>query len=205
MIPSLKINPESKRFLPHGTDNKPLVSTGILFMETWKDIIGYEGLYQVSDLGNVKSLTRNILHRNGTLQPRIGQPLSPSIDGSGYKQVFLQKHGTGKSFKIHKLVLLCFVGSSDLTVDHINEIKTDNRLINLEYVTRRENVSRHYRNKNLTSKYTGVFWDKKLGKFRARISINGKGIHLGCFDSDELASEAYQQALNNLTKLQTTV
>lgn len=163
--------------------------------ETWKDIIGYDGKYQISDYGNVKSIARLVPYSNRLLHESI---LSPGHDGNDYCQVGLSNNGRQKMFKVHKLVMLHFVGQSDLTIDHLDGNKDNNKLDNLEYVTQRENVSRHYKRQSVTSKYTGVFWDKKLGKFRARIFVSRKGEHLGCFVSEELASRAYQIALDKI-------
>ena len=99
------------------------------YEEIWKDVPGHEGLYQVSNLGRVKSL-------------RFGKEriLKPTPDKDGYYQVDLWKGGEGKTNKIHRLVMLAFFGESDLEVNHINGIKTDNRLENLEYCTPSENI-----------------------------------------------------------------
>lgn len=103
--------------------------------EIWKDILGYEGLYQVSNLGNVKSL--NYKH---TGKERI---LKPRPDGHGYYKVALCKNGKVKNFRIHRLVVEAFIGKipKGLVVNHINECPTDNRLENLEICTIRENVN----------------------------------------------------------------
>jgi len=107
-------------------------------MEIWKDIKGYEGLYQVSNLGNVRSLNwRNTGEtRNLYLKPH----------NKGYLQVELA-NGKRKMFTVHKLVAIHFVpGYEDgFVVNHINENKTDNRAENLEWCTFSHNV-RHSQN-----------------------------------------------------------
>jgi len=97
--------------------------------EIWKDIPNYEGLYQMSNLGRVKSL-------------KFGKEkiIKPQENSRGYIQVGLCKEGERKFFKVHRLVMLLFVGASDLQVNHINGIKTDNRLENLEYCTGSQNM-----------------------------------------------------------------
>lgn len=82
--------------------------------------------------GEIFSLNRNIF-------------LKGSYDKDGYVSVCVSKLGKPFLKRKHKLVLETFLGYSDLTVDHLNNVKTDNRLINLEYITRSENVSRSYR------------------------------------------------------------
>jgi len=104
-------------------------------MEEWKDIKGYEGLYQVSNLGRIKSLLfgRELIRK-------------PCIDGWGYAMVGLYKKGVKMRMrKIHRIVMSEFVGDSILDVNHKNGIKTDNRLENLEYCTQSENTIHLYR------------------------------------------------------------
>ena len=101
--------------------------------EIWKDIPSYEGLYQVSNLGRVKSLG-NRYHRHNEIL------LKPKKDKYGYHIVTLYKNSRPKCYSIHRLVMMSFVGKSNLTVNHKNEIKTDNKLDNLEYMTNKDNV-----------------------------------------------------------------
>lgn len=101
--------------------------------EIWKDIKSYKGKYQVSNLGNVYSFKTN----------RI---LKPAVNRHGYKLVGLCKNGKLKSCKPHRLVAESFLPNKDKTlqVNHIDGVKTNNRLDNLEWVTRSENVSHAY-------------------------------------------------------------
>ena len=106
--------------------------------ETWKDIVGYEGLYQVSNLGNVKSLDR-IGFNNRKLKSTT---LRGCRDKDGYYRVNLYGLDHKKKYKpIHRLVYEAFNGviPEDLVVNHKDEIKTNNRLTNLEIITPREN------------------------------------------------------------------
>lgn len=113
--------------------------------EVWKDIIGYEGLYQVSNFGNVKSLGNNFTRKERLLK------LSPQ--SKGYLTVVLQKNGKRKTTLVHRLVAEYFIPNLDkkLQVNHINGIKTDNRVENLEWVSHRENLDHAIKN-NLTLK-----------------------------------------------------
>jgi hypothetical protein len=157
--------------------------------EIWKDVIGYEGLYQVSSLGRVKSL-----NYGQTGQEKI---LKPNNHNLGYIVVGLHKEGLQKSKKIHQLEAEAFIDkdykSKGLVVNHINFKRNDNRLCNLEVVTQRENTNcKHLVS---SSKYTGVCWHKRYKKWSSRIFIDGKSKYLGFFDNEKEASDYYEAAL----------
>ncbi len=170
--------------------------------EIWKDVPNYEGHYQVSNLGRVKSLSRKAFNGKSmhTLKGRI---LKGSSGKSNYLIVGLSKNGKRKTITIHQLVVMAFLnhkpnGYNGLIVDHVNNIKTDNRLNNLQLVTARHNLSKDRKNK--TSKYTGVRWCNSSSKWRSAIYINGNQIHLGLFLSEKEASNTYQKAKKKLQK-----
>lgn len=101
-------------------------------MEQWRDIPGYEGVYAVSDQGRVKRIA---VSRQGNLS-RSDLILRPGLSKNGYLTVALKQ----KSFTVHRLVMLAFVGAIESKeVNHINANHCDNRLENLEWVTRSEN------------------------------------------------------------------
>lgn len=179
------------------TDYKIIIPSS----EIWKDVPEFEGYYQVSNLGNVKSLSRTILGRgkhNTLLKERI---LKFSTSTNGYYQVILQKEGFKKIYKVHSLVAICFLnhtpdGTHNVVIDHINEVKTDNRLENLRLIGHRENVSRSM--KNNTSTYVGVSWSKNAKKWISQITIEGKTKYLGLFDNEEDANKKYLETLKDL-------
>lgn len=108
--------------------------------EIWKDVVGYEGIYQVSDLGRVKTLGRIMLTKYGmpvTVKERIRVT---SFKKKGYEKVVLCNNQARKTFAVHRLVMTAFIGLSNLHIDHINGIKRDNRLLNLRYCTNHENI-----------------------------------------------------------------
>lgn len=96
-------------------------------MERFKDIPGYEGLYQVSTHGNVYSVRSN-------------KVLRPGGSGDGYSTIALCVNKKCSSKKIHRLVMLTFIGPSNLQVNHIDGNKLNNCLNNLEYCTQRDNI-----------------------------------------------------------------
>lgn len=114
-------------------------------MEFWKDIKGYEGLYQVSNMGNVRSADRivHIKKKNFEYDElRKGRILKGQARKHGYLAVWLYKlDGTKRQESIHRLVAeaFCAKQDQDTDVNHKNEIKTDNRASNLEWCTHKEN------------------------------------------------------------------
>lgn len=125
--------------------NLHLIPTDKPSMEIWKDVVGYEGFYQVSNFGNVKSLGNEFSRKERFLK------LSPQ--SKGYLTVVLQKNSTRKMVLVHRIVAEYFVDNAEskVQVNHINGIKTDNRVENLEWVSHRENLDHAIKN-NLTLK-----------------------------------------------------
>lgn len=125
--------------------------------ETWKDVIGYAGLYQVSDLGRIRSLGRECKGRNNSTQRKKRRILTQEVTIHGYCRVRLfDANGNPRHWAVHRLVLYAFVGVLDEEVNHINEIKTDNRLENLEYCTPKYNCNYGTRNKRISEKNAGI-------------------------------------------------
>ena len=169
-------------------------------LEIWKDIPGYDGLYQVSSLGNVKSLPREWVAGKGGFRKHEGKILKGSTSSSGYMMVVLYFNGNKKSYLIHQLVAISFLNHIpncfELVIDHINDNKLDNRVENLQIVSQRFNAFKTQG--KYSSKYKGVCWDKKCNKWRSQITINGKRKYLGLFNCELEASKAYQKALKEL-------
>ena len=135
--------------------------------EVWNDIKGYEGLYQVSDMGRVKSLERTITKKNGrnqSIQERILKPQK----GLGYLRVALCKgSGKGKLFFVHRLVCEAFHENTENKpcVNHIDENKINNVASNLEWCTYKENLNHGTRNAKAA---------KALGKAVGQYTRDGK-------------------------------
>lgn len=111
--------------------------------EQWRDIPGYEGYYQVSSAGRVKSLGRFIQDRYGMKSPYRIPPriLKPKTSSNGYQWVNLSVQGIARPCRIHRMVAELFVPNPDRlpTVNHKNEDKSDNRAENLEWCTQAYN------------------------------------------------------------------
>jgi len=114
-------------------------------MEIWKDIDNYNGYYQVSNLGRVRSLDRYIKNRNG-YRLKKGQLLKPAILKNGYSNHRLWKDNKLKNLTEHRLVAIAFIPNPNnyKEVNHLNGDKLDNRIENLEWVTRSENIIHSY-------------------------------------------------------------
>tara|TARA_R110000822_G_scaffold296757_1_gene419252 strand:- start:338 stop:850 length:513 start_codon:yes stop_codon:yes gene_type:complete len=168
--------------------------------EVFKDIPNYEGIYQVSNLGNVKSLERKVKHFKGGLKTIKEKILKKDTSSHGYPRVRLAENGENKKFSIHQLVAIAFLNHKpngyELVVDHIDNNRLNNCVNNLQIITQRENSSK---DKKGTSKYAGVYWCKEIKKWRCQIRILGKLKDLGLFTDEYNAHLAYQEALKNLT------
>jgi len=173
--------------------------------EIWKSIKGYEGLYEVSNLGNVKSLSRLTYNGKGEFKTKE-RPIKTQLGWHGYLFSTLYKENTRETVGVHILVACAFLNhipnGYEIVVDHINGIKTDPRAVNLRLVTQRFNLTVGVRKdrKRFSSQYAGVCRYKDKNKWRAKIVIEGKQKHLGYFSNEIEAHNAYQKELNNLSK-----
>lgn len=116
--------------------------------EQWKDIPGFEGYYEVSDYGGVRSLGRTLITKGGIQKNHLGKRLKPTEHKQlKYLFVTLCKDGERRSWKVHQLVALAFIGPRPAGSDtcHNNDIRTDNRAVNLRYDTHSANALDHVR------------------------------------------------------------
>lgn len=166
--------------------------------EVWKTIKNYPN-YQVSDLGRVRSLERVIIKKDGiryTAKPYI---LKPGLGGKGYPSVSLER----KTHIVSRLVAINFIPNPEnkKQVNHIDGNKLNNRIDNLEWVSNLENCVHKFKNKETTSKYTGVKFDKSRGKWVSSIQFNGKNINFGRFKTelDAYSARVKFEKENNIT------
>ena len=170
--------------------------------EVWKDVKNFEGIYQVSNIGRIKSLERYVNHWRGGKKRVNEKIMLLSLDGHGYFRADLSFNGISKTRKVHQLVAESFLNHTPcgfkLVVNHIDFNKQNNNVDNLEIVTNRENSNmKHIKSK---SKYVGVTFHTPSMKWCATIWINGKNKHLGYYYSELKASKAYQTALKEINK-----
>lgn len=171
--------------------------------EIFKDILGYEGYYQVSNLGRVKSLSRLVYNKGTNLTYRIKEKiLKTPTNSAGYQLVSFKKNGEKRNYNVACLVAVAFLNHkpkiSKLVIDHIDNNPENNHISNLQLITQRENLSKDKFRNGKTSIFTGVSWHKQRNKWVTSIRIKNKGIHLGYFANEIEASNAYQRALQEL-------
>lgn len=165
--------------------------------ETWKDVVGYEGLYEVSSYGRVKSLN----YKGCKGKVRI---LKQTFDGNGYLIVGLKKDGKMKTNLIHRLVAQTFIENKENKpcVDHINTIKADNRVENLRFVTHKENnnnpLTRKHNSEAENNRHKGrKHSEETKKKFTGRNNSSYKGF-ICIFPNGEITKEMTKKELGEL-------
>ena len=125
--------------------------------EVWKPIPGYEGLYEASSLGRIRSLdkvVRSARSRSGK-RTRRGRILQTSVSNKGREHLTLWKDGHAKTMLVHRLVAAAFLGPSSLTVNHRDENPLNNSVENLEWCTSKyNNLYSSYKRRNRIEAYT---------------------------------------------------
>ena len=155
-------------------------------IEVFKDVPNYEGIYQVSNFGNVKSF------KWGKEKQK-----KSTVDSNGYLTICLtDNEKKQRTIKVHVLVAMAFLdykpnGKLDFVIDHKNGVRTDNRLENLQIVTQRENVQNYHKSKKGK---IGADWHEQTKKWRSRIFINKNIVHLGLFEEEKDALKVYEIA-----------
>ena len=149
--------------------------------EIWKDIPGFEGLYQASTKGQIRSIDRVITRSGETSLWHIkGKILSPSTDHRGYLHITLMREGKKTSNTVHRLIGLTFLGESPEghEVDHINQVRDDNRVENLRWLESCTNRSRGSKGRHLPE-YRNKMENNPRAK---RVEILRDGVVIGCYE-----------------------
>ena len=152
--------------------------------EKFKDVPDYDGDYQVSNFGNVKSFKYG--------KERIRKP---GVNKRGHLNVLLCKDGKVKTYGVHMLVAMAFLEHAPdghkLVVDHKDSNPSNNYVGNLQLISQRENISR-------SKTDCGVTWFKSRNKWQSQIVIGGKRVYLGLFTEKQDGLDMYQKALASL-------
>lgn len=171
--------------------------------EVWKDIKGYEGVYQVSNMGRVKSLDRLVEYKNGKNVPKKGRFLKPDIGKSNYGRVTLRDGEKSNRSFVHRLVALEFLGNpfegkvlkGKTEVNHMDGNTFNNKLTNLEWVTKEENML-HARENGFTAHGSingrAILDDRDISVVRR---LYDKGV------TQQVLSEAYGVSRANISNI----
>lgn len=171
--------------------------------EVWKPIPGYEGLYEVSSWGNVKTVKRYRKCNYGSVA-LVQEKILKRYVQRRYLSCILTKDAKSKNIRIHRVVYKVFVDKSNRNtaeledINHIDSDKLNNYFKNLEEVSKRENQTHRYLNQKTSSKYPGVYFVKDINRkkqYRSQFQINGIIKHVGYFLTEIEAYNAYLNAL----------
>jgi hypothetical protein len=149
---------------------------GFFMEEIWKTVEKAPN-YEVSNIGRVRN-------------KKTGKLLKQAVHENGCLHIKLSINNKAKHYYVHRLILEVFEGPSHLTVDHINGIKTDNRLENLSYCSDIENIARYHTNRKDVRGYT---YHKLHRKYQSSRRLNGKYIYLGAYETEEEARAVYEK------------
>ena len=170
-------------------------------IEEFRDIVGYEGLYQISNFGRVKSLSRYVKCRYGSFRLLKEIILIPRLNDRGYLYINLYKNHIKKTHKIHQLVVKRFICEYNIkthVAEHKDNNRLNNKLTNLRIVSQRDNMN----NLINQSKYGSGVVKTINSKFISRIEINGKRVHLGIYVDNTKASQKYLEVKQQIEEIE---
>ena len=144
--------------------------------EEWRDIVGWEGLYQVSNLGRVKSLSRSIVYKDGREYTYPSKIIKNQKVSTGYRSVMFYGVNGKKQYYVHRLVAETFIPNPKNLgdVNHKDCCKTNNIIINLEWCSRSDNIKHAYKNGLICAHMDEAIkrittYIKRIGLYRAEI------------------------------------
>ena|SRR5699024_1779494 len=144
--------------------------------EVWKDVVGYEGYYQVSNFGRVKRVGRSITGKNGVTRYWKGRILTQTTNPDGYPMCILSKNGKTNLFGVHRLVAIAFIANPDElpVTNHIDEDKKNNHIDNLEWCTVAYNNTHGNRIKDMKKSKGFIERHKRSRKTVEKLTLNGE-------------------------------
>lgn len=165
--------------------------------EIWKPVVGYEGIYEVSNTGKVKSILRFVTSKVGKTRPYKEKILKPTFCNQGYGRVTLFEDGKRVRHKVHRLVALAFIPNPENKphVNHIDARTSNNSVYNLEWCTASENIKHAYK--------IGNACHKRSNHNQAKLVLHLEtGIYYGCIsdcaDALGMAQSALSKQIRNI-------
>ena len=158
-----------------------MTTTKINLKEIWKPIVGYEGYYEVSNFGNVKSLTRKVSGKLGSIRNTKERILAKRFNHDGYSQVYLGKNSIFKGKMVHRLMAEVFIKNplNKKEVNHKDGIKDNNNINNLEWCTPSENIIHSFKVlKRKAGKQGKLGKDNSSSKPIIQMDLNGKILNI---------------------------
>ncbi|PIJ50656.1 hypothetical protein BL250_07650 [Erwinia sp. OLTSP20] len=168
----------------------------------WKDIPGYSGFYQAHPDGVIRSVDRQVHNKTDKKSRSVkGTVIKQQLNRRGYFTVSLRTNGFRKQVAVHRLIAMTFIPNDEksaLDVDHINGIRTDNRVSNLRWLKRYQNCANLHTCRGRTSTIGVAYYPRLSKPYRAYGNNAGEYKHLGYFSSLQEAKIARQKHLEEV-------
>lgn len=159
--------------------------------EIWRDVVGYEGYYKVSNIGNIKGVCRRVYSYNGGLTIPERQMI-PYKHKCGYLKIALTKEHNPITYLVHRLVAIAFIDNPEnkRTVNHKDGNRTNNGVANLEWMTHKENIIHSFTNLNRVAYHKGKYGKEYNPQCVRVIKTTLDGEYIEEYESVRLAAEA---------------